>query len=98
MKTLAILVMAGALADPLIAQAANIEPMTGWQQFGVCGGCLAVLALYSRTVSKMGDDCRTGMKEAATQNRVGMERLSEQIKEGQDSQIEFLREVFNKRP
>lgn len=33
----------GALVQPTLAQAAGMEPLTGWQQLGVCGGLLATI-------------------------------------------------------
>lgn len=80
-----------ALVQPMIAEAVNVEPMSGWQQLGVCGGCFATMALQSI-------QSRRGMREAAVEHKEGLISLAGEvkglridIKENLDQQLDELR-------
>lgn len=88
-------VIAGLIQPPL-AEALNMEPMTGWQQYGICGGCLSIIALMVlRTIPSMSKLHADAIKEAAAINAKGIETLADTLREGQESQVSFLRDAFN---
>jgi hypothetical protein len=91
MTIFASLTFVWALLQPHLADAANIEPMNGWQQLGVCGGCFAIMALQSV-------QNRRGTKDAAVEHRAGLDSLANEIgglrtdiKENLEEQLSVLR-------
>jgi hypothetical protein len=87
-KTLAVISLLGALfglSQPTLAQAVHVEPMSGMQQLGVCGGCISLLAIVLlRTLPGMGKLHADAIKEAAKTNADAMKEAAEINAKGTD--------------
>lgn len=75
-------------ANFLLAEVANVE-MPWPAQFGICG-------IFAALLWRQSVDHKEAIKDLSTQLGDKVDNLCSQLKEGQDSQLEFFRDRFGK--
>lgn len=91
-----------AVGEPVLAQAAGVEPMGQYGQLGVCGllGGI-VLALVLRTIPAQAKSFGEAIKEAATTTATSMNEIKTEVhglrsdvQRGTESQLELLTDML----
>lgn len=71
------------VVQPVLAEITNVEPMSGWQQFGVCGGAFGLLALVLlKTLPSLAREHARNMAEASVSHDKAMAESAKVHKEG----------------
>lgn len=87
------------VSQPVLAQVSNVEPMTGYQQLGVCGFALGLVAVaLTRTIPALAREQSAERKTVQESHNAAMREVADKHLAGLNGlsrQIEGLREDLN---
>lgn len=85
------------LIQPPLAEIAGFEPLSQFAQLGVVGGSFTLLAIVLlRTLPKIASEYREGMNELGDKIGGEISGMRTDLRTGQDSTIQLLREAIYK--